>query len=91
MPKWRAMNSIEHTITIFSTFNKNKHNTPKNFFESVEENGLMDQSRNFVITIFCSRSTLWISIGMSSHSVAKSRNVIYNFGYYETVVFALGL
>ena len=25
MPKWRAMNSIEHTITIFSTFNKNKH------------------------------------------------------------------
>ena len=33
--KLENKNSAEYPITIFSTFNKNKHNTSKKFFESV--------------------------------------------------------
>ena len=81
-------------ITSSNTFGANisKHH---NFWVLTEKNRRLwhyvDQIVDVSITIFCSRSTLWISVSMSSFDSEEFRHVIYIIGTDEIVVSALGL
>jgi hypothetical protein len=44
-----------------------------------------------VYSVFCSRCTLWISVGMPANYITKSRLIIHGIGNFETFIFTVGL
>ena len=53
--------------------------------------GFVFETFYLVYFVFCSRCTLWISVGLPANYITESRLIIHCIGNFETFIFTVGL